>query len=50
VPFEQLIDLCGIDYSTHATRASGARFAVVCHLMSVQANLRLRLRVLHQGR
>jgi NADH-quinone oxidoreductase subunit C len=44
VPFEQLIDLCGIDYSTHATRSSGLRYAVVCHLMSVQANLRIRLR------
>jgi NADH-quinone oxidoreductase subunit C len=48
VPFEQLIDLCGIDYSTHATRSSGARYAVVCHLMSVASNLRLRLRVLIQ--
>ena len=43
-PFEQLIDLCGIDYSSHATRSSGPRFAVVAHLMSVQSNLRLRLR------
>jgi NADH-quinone oxidoreductase subunit C len=48
VPFEQLIDLCGIDYSTHAIRAAGARYAVVCHLMSVASNLRLRLRVLVQ--
>ena len=43
-PFEQLIDLCGVDYSSHATRSSGPRFAVVAHLMSVQSNLRLRLR------
>ncbi len=45
-PFEQLIDLCGVDYSAHATRSSGPRFAVVVHLMSVAANLRVRLRVL----
>jgi NADH-quinone oxidoreductase subunit C len=45
-PFEQLIDLCGVDYSSHATRSSGPRFAVVAHLMSVQSNLRLRLRTL----
>ncbi|HEY9192706.1 MAG TPA: NADH-quinone oxidoreductase subunit C [Methyloversatilis sp.] len=43
-PFEQLIDLCGVDYSLHATRSSGSRFAVVAHLMSVHSNLRLRLR------
>ncbi|WP_374338034.1 NADH-quinone oxidoreductase subunit C [Methyloversatilis sp.] len=43
-PFEQLIDLCGLDLSAHATRSSGARYAVVAHLMSVAANLRLRLR------
>ncbi|MBU0603735.1 MAG: NADH-quinone oxidoreductase subunit C [Gammaproteobacteria bacterium] len=43
-PFEQMIDLCGVDYSTHATRSSGLRYAVVVHLMSVAANLRLRLR------
>ncbi len=43
-PFDQLIDLCGVDYSSHATRSSGPRFAVVAHLMSVQSNLRLRLR------
>jgi NADH-quinone oxidoreductase subunit C len=48
VPFDQLIDLCGVDYAMHATRASGPRFAVVCHLMSVASNLRLRLRVLIQ--
>ena len=43
-PFEQLIDLCGLDLSAHATRSSGARYAVVVHLMSIAANLRLRLR------
>jgi NADH-quinone oxidoreductase subunit C len=43
--FEQLIDLCGVDYSTHAIRAEeGMRFAAVSHLLSVQNNWRLRLR------
>lgn len=44
--FEQLIDLCGVDYSTHSTRSSSvARFAGVSHLLSVRNNWRLRLRV-----
>lgn len=47
-PFEQLIDLCGVNYSTHATRGDGLRYAVVVHLMSVAANHRLRLRAFVQ--
>ena len=44
--FEQLIDLCGLDYSEYGDGAwQGARFAVVYHLLSVKNNLRLRLRV-----
>lgn len=45
--FEQLVDLCGIDYSTHDQDAwrEGRRFAVVSHLLSVACNHRLRLRV-----
>lgn len=44
--FEQLIDLCGVDYSTYGEgRHDGARFAVVYHLLSVRHNWRLRLRV-----
>ncbi|WP_374510645.1 NADH-quinone oxidoreductase subunit C [Niveibacterium sp.] len=44
--FEQLIDLCGVDYATHSTRASSVpRFASVAHLLSVRNNWRLRLRV-----
>jgi NADH-quinone oxidoreductase subunit C len=44
--FEQLIDLCGIDYSTYADRPwERSRFAVVLHLLSVTHNWRLRLRV-----
>jgi NADH-quinone oxidoreductase subunit C len=43
--FEQLIDLCGVDYSTFADRPwEGRRFAVVLHLLSVSNNWRLRLR------
>jgi NADH-quinone oxidoreductase subunit C len=44
--FEQLIDLCGIDYSGWAGEAPGPhRFAVVLHLLSVHFNWRLRVRV-----
>jgi len=44
--FEQLIDLCGVDYSAYGDgRWSGLRFAVVSHLLSIQHNWRLRLRV-----
>jgi NADH-quinone oxidoreductase subunit C len=47
--FEQLIDLCGVDYSTYGEDTSvawqGKRYAVVIHLMSVKHNWRLRLRV-----
>lgn len=44
--FEQLIDLCGIDYSSYGDGAwEGARFAVVVHLLSVSNNQRVRVRV-----
>jgi len=44
--FEQLIDLCGVDYSSYGEGPrEGRRFAVVSHLLSVQHNWRLRLRV-----
>jgi NADH-quinone oxidoreductase subunit C len=47
--FEQLIDLCGIDYSAYKDGASphadGPRFCVVLHLLSVSKNWRLRLKV-----
>ena len=43
--FEQLIDLCGVDYSSYAdSRWSGKRFAVVTHLTSIANNWRLRVR------
>ena len=49
--FEQLIDLCGMDYSGYGNGAGfnqggdGARFAVVVHLLSVSNNQRVRVRV-----
>jgi NADH-quinone oxidoreductase subunit C len=43
--FEQLIDLCGVDYSDYAEgRWEGPRFAVVLHLLSVSLNQRVRIR------
>jgi NADH-quinone oxidoreductase subunit C len=46
VRFEQLIDLCGVDYSGFGEgRWEGRRFAVVSHLLSLEHNRRLRLRV-----
>ena len=45
VRFEMLIDLCGVDYSTYGGGArEGPRFAVVCHLLSLAHNWRLRVR------
>ena len=49
--FEQLIDLCGVDYSDYKdgagfkNQAQGARYAVVLHLLSVSLNQRVRLKV-----
>ncbi|PXX44421.1 MULTISPECIES: NADH-quinone oxidoreductase subunit C [Aquitalea] len=44
--FEQLIDLCGMDYSAYRDEPwDGPRFAVVYHLLSLKHNLRIRLRV-----
>ncbi len=44
--FEQLIDLCGVDYADYKDGLwSGERFAVVIHLLSVSLNQRVRLRV-----
>jgi NADH-quinone oxidoreductase subunit C len=43
--FEQLIDLCGVDYQTYGDRPrEGGRFAAVTHLLSNTHNWRLRLR------
>ena len=44
--FEQLIDLCGVDYSTYKDEPLvGSRFCVVLHLLSVSLNQRVRLKV-----
>lgn len=44
--FEQLIDLCGVDYSTYADSVyDGMRYCVVLHLLSVSLNQRVRLKV-----
>lgn len=47
--FEQLIDLSGVDYQAYGEGAyDGMRYAVVCHLLSISLNHRLRLRVFAQ--
>jgi NADH-quinone oxidoreductase subunit C len=44
--FEQLIDLCGVDYSHYKDRPwQGLRYCVVSHLLAVEKNWRLRLKV-----
>ena len=44
--FEELIDLCGVDYSTYGDGSwDGKRFAVVSHLLSIKNNWRLLVRV-----
>ena len=44
--FEQLIDLCGVDYQSYGEGTwDGLRFAAVTHLMSVKHHWRLRVRV-----
>ncbi len=53
--FDTLIDLCGIDYSTYGENLSvkhnlqDRRFAVIYHLLSVNLNHRLRVRVLAEN-
>ena len=43
--FEQLIDLCGMDYAAYGDKPrAGNRFAVVLHLLSIKNNSRLRVR------
>jgi NADH-quinone oxidoreductase subunit C len=44
--FEQLMDLCGVDYSTYKDEPqSGLRFCIVSHLLSISLNQRVRLKV-----
>lgn len=52
--FEQLIDLCGVDYSAYGKedppRAwKGRRYAVVYHLLSVTCNHRIRVKTFLDG-
>ncbi|WP_395700680.1 NADH-quinone oxidoreductase subunit C [Aquabacterium sp.] len=44
--FEQLIDLCALDYSSYKDQPwEGPRYCVVSHLLSVSLNWRVRLKV-----
>ena len=44
--FDQLLDLCGVDYSTYGEGTwDGPRFAAVSHLLSIEHNWRVRVRV-----
>jgi NADH-quinone oxidoreductase subunit C len=44
--FEQLVDLCGVDYSDYREgQWEGPRFCAVSHLLSVSLNQRVRLKV-----
>ncbi len=48
--FEQLIDVCGVDYLQYGNGVwTGPRFAVVYHLLSVKNNHRVRLRTFVDG-
>jgi len=43
--FEQLVDLCGVDYSTYRDGEwEGARYAAVSHLLSISLNQRVRVK------
>ena len=44
--FEQMVDLCGVDYSGYKDEPwDGRRYCVVLHLLSVSLNWRVRLKV-----
>jgi NADH-quinone oxidoreductase subunit C len=44
--FEQLLDVCGVDYSDYGNGTwDGARYCVVSHLLSISLNQRVRLKV-----
>lgn len=56
--FEQLIDVCGVDYLDYGVESNpaadakpwdGPRFAAVYHLLSVSLNQRVRLKVMLDG-
>jgi NADH-quinone oxidoreductase subunit C len=47
--FEELMDLCGVDYSDYGNgKHEGQRFAVVVHLISISNNWRVRVRCFAQ--
>jgi NADH-quinone oxidoreductase subunit C len=47
--FEQMMDLCGLDYSDYKEGAyEGRRFGIVLHLLSITLNQRVRLKVFAQ--
>ena len=46
--FEELIDLCGVDYSEYPGH-EGDRYAVVYHLLSISNNQRIRIRCYTYG-
>jgi NADH-quinone oxidoreductase subunit C len=44
--FEQLLDVCGVDYADYRDSAwDGPRYCVVSHLLSISLNQRVRLKV-----
>ena len=44
--FEQLLDVCGVDYSDYRDGGwDGARYCVVSHFLSISLNQRVRLKV-----
>ena len=44
--FEQLLDLCGVDYSDYKNEGrDGPRYCIVSHLLSVSKNWRVRMKV-----
>jgi NADH-quinone oxidoreductase subunit C len=44
--FEQMVDLCGVDYSEYGSKLyEGPRYCVVVHLLSISLNQRVRLKV-----
>ena len=48
--FDEMIDLCGVDYSEYAAgNWDGDRFAVTYQLLSVKNNHRIRVRVFAEG-
>jgi len=43
--FTIMVDLVGVDYQGHATEGDRARYAVVYNLLSIEHNMRVRVRV-----